>query len=73
MFLRSIAYLGCLYIIYLYCREILLEHKILLPTFTFLEKFDTAMVLGGGILLGIVLILSKGRFNKWAGISMIIN
>ncbi|MFD0763983.1 hypothetical protein ACFQZI_03920 [Mucilaginibacter lutimaris] len=71
---RYIFYFLCLYDLYLYLPDIfdLFGSDIQPPTIDYLLYFDAAMLLFGGIVIGIILIRTEGRFNKVLGIIMIL-
>jgi len=72
--IRYILYFLCLYDIYLYLPDILdlFGSDIQPPTTDYLLYFDAAMLLFGGILIGILLIRAGGKFNKTLGIIIIL-
>lgn len=72
MFFRIIIYFLCVYVIYLYLSEILLEYHIKIPVLQSTYIFDVVLLYIGGILLGIVLLKLGGSFNKYLGIGMIL-
>ena len=69
-----ILYILCLYDIYLYLPDIFDPFKLDIepPTTDYLLYFDAAMLLAGGIVIGIVLIRAGGKFNKALGVVMIL-
>lgn len=72
MMIKIISYVLCLYILYLYLREILFEYRIELPMVNSIDIIDQILLLSGGLILGIVLLNIKGKFNKYLGIGMIL-
>ena len=74
MIKKSILYILCLYDIYLYLPDIfdLFKMDIEPPTTDYLLYFDAAMLLLGGIVTGIMLMKTEGKFNKYLGILMIL-
>lgn len=73
-FVRYIVYILCLYDIYLYLPDLfdLFKLDIEPPTTDYLLYFDAAMLLIGGIVIGIMLIRTGGKFNKALGVVMIL-
>lgn len=71
---RYLLYLLCLYDIYLYLPDIfdLFKLDIEPPTTDYLLYFDAAMLLIGGIVTGIMLIRTGGKFNRGLGLVMIL-
>jgi hypothetical protein len=71
---KLIIYILCLYDIYLYLPDVLGLFKIDFypPDPDVLTYFDAAMMLFGGIVLGIILLKSSGRFNRYLGGLMLI-
>ncbi|GGH15942.1 hypothetical protein [Mucilaginibacter phyllosphaerae] len=69
-----ILYILCLYDIYLYLPDLfdVLKLDIEPPTTDYLLYFDAAMLLSGGIVIGVLLIRTDGRFNKALGITMML-
>ncbi|MFA6246373.1 MAG: hypothetical protein WC615_05495 [Mucilaginibacter sp.] len=69
-----LLYLLCLYDIYLYLPDIfdLFKLDIEPPTTDYLLYFDAAMLLVGGIVTGIMLMRTGGKFNKALGVVMIL-
>jgi hypothetical protein len=74
MIKKIILYLLCLYDIYLYLTDIfdLFKSSIEPPTTDYLLYFDAAMLLIGGIVIGIMLMKTDGKFNKYLGVLMIV-
>jgi hypothetical protein len=74
MIKKIILYLLCLYDIYLYLPDIfdLFKLNIEPPTTDYLLYFDAAMLLIGGIVIGIMLIRTGGKFNRYLGVLMIV-
>jgi len=74
MIKKSILYLLCLYDIYLYLPDIfdLFKLDIEPPTTDYLLYFDATMLLIGGIVIGIMLMRTGGKFNKYLGVVMIV-
>jgi Ca2+/Na+ antiporter len=74
MIKKIILYLLCLYDIYLYLPDIfdLFKSSIEPPTTDYLLYFDAAMLLIGGIVIGIMLMKTDGKFNKYLGVLMIV-
>jgi hypothetical protein len=74
MIKKIILYLLCLYDIYLYLPDIfdLFKLDIEPPTTDYLLYFDAAMLLIGGIVIGIMLMKTGGKFNKYLGVLMIL-
>jgi hypothetical protein len=74
MIKKIILYLLCLYDIYLYLPDIfdLFKLDIEPPTTDYLLYFDAAMLLIGGIVIGIMLMRTGGKFNKYLGGLMIL-
>jgi len=74
MIKKIILYILCLYDIYLYLPDIfdLFKSDIEPPTTDYLLYFDAAMLLIGGIVTGIMLMKTEGKFNKYLGILMIL-
>ena len=74
MIKKIILYLLCLYDIYLYLPDIfdLFKLDIQPPTTDYLLYFDAAMLLVGGIVIGIMLIKTGGKFNQYLGVLMIV-
>ena len=74
MIKKSILYILCLYDIYLYLPDIfdLFKMDIEPPTTDYLLYFDAAMLLLGGIVIGIMLMRTGGKFNKYLGVLMIV-
>ncbi|MES2267230.1 MAG: hypothetical protein V4520_10740 [Bacteroidota bacterium] len=72
--IRYILYTLCLYDLYLYLPDLfdLFKLDIQPPTTDYLLYFDAAMLLVGGIVIGIMLIRAGGKFNKALGIIMIL-
>jgi hypothetical protein len=72
--IRIIFYFLCLYDIYLYLPDIfdLFKLNIEPPTTDYLLYFDAAMLLVGGITIGVMLIKAGGKFNKAFGVLMIV-
>lgn len=70
----TILYLLCLYDMYLYLPDVLGLFKIDFypPDPDVLTYFDAAMMLFGGIALGVFLQKAGGRFNKVLSILMIL-
>ena len=73
MIKKSILYILCLYDIYLYLPDIfdLFKLDIEPPTTDYLLYFDAAMLLLGGIVIGIMLMRTGGKFNRYLGVLMI--
>ena len=73
-FIQAILYLLCLYDIYLYLPDALdlFKLNVDLPTIDALVYFDAAMLAFGGIVTGILLIKTGGKFNKYLGAVMIV-
>ncbi|QHS56018.1 hypothetical protein GWR56_10905 [Mucilaginibacter sp. 14171R-50] len=73
-FSQIILYALCLYDIYLYLPDIFDVFKLDIqpPTTDYLLYFDGAMLLAGGIVTGIMLIRTGGKFNKALGVVMIL-
>ncbi|MCO5934243.1 hypothetical protein NAF17_01720 [Mucilaginibacter sp. RB4R14] len=71
---RYILYTLCLYHLYLYLPDLfdLFKLDIQPPTTDYLMYFDAAMLLIGGIVIGVVLIRIGGKFNKVLGVTMIL-
>ena len=71
---RNILYVLCLYDIYLYLPDLFDLFKLDMepPTTDYLLYFDAAMLLIGGILIGIMLIKAGGKFNKVLGVAMML-
>jgi len=71
--IQPILYLLCLYDIYLYLPDALDMFKIDFypPDPDILTYFDALMLAFGGIVTGLFLIKTGGRFNKYLGIVMI--
>lgn len=71
---RCILYTLCLYNIYLYLPDLfdLFKLDIEPPTTDYLLYFDAAMLLVGGIVTGIMLIRTGGKFNRGLGLVMIL-
>ena len=71
---RYILYILCLYDICLYLPDLfdLFKLDIEPPTTDYLLYFDAAMLLVGGIAIGIMLIRAGGKFNKALGVVMIL-
>ena len=69
-----LLYMLCLYDIYLYLPDIfdLFKLDIEPPTTDYLLYFDAAMLLIGGIVTGIMLIRTGGKFNRGLGLVMIL-
>ena len=69
-----ILYILCLYDIYLYLPDLfdLFKLDIESPTTDYLLYFDAAMLLIGGIVIGILLMKTGGKFNKALGVVMIL-
>ncbi|AMR31904.1 hypothetical protein A0256_10955 [Mucilaginibacter sp. PAMC 26640] len=69
-----ILYVLCLYDIYLYLPDVLSVFKIdFYPRdFDLTLYFDAAMLLIGGIVIGIVLLKTGGRFDRYLGVLMIL-
>jgi len=74
MIKKSILYILCLYDIYLYLPDIfdLFKLDIEPPTTDYLLYFDAAMLLLGGIVIGIMLMRTGGKFNRYLGVLMIV-
>ena len=72
MFFKAIVYFLCVYVIYLYLSEVLLEYHIKIPVLQSTYLFDVILLYIGGIILGIVLLKLSGAFNKSLGIGMIL-
>lgn len=72
--IRIILYILCLYDIYLYLPDLfdLFKLDIEPPTIDYLLYFDAAMLLVGGIVIGIMLMRTGGKFNKALGMVMIL-
>ena len=70
----GIIYILCLYDIYLYLPDTLGLFNIDFypPDPDVLTYFDAAMMLFGGIVLGVFLLKAGGRLNKYLGILMLI-
>jgi hypothetical protein len=70
---QTVIYLLCLYDAYLYLPDTLALFKIDFypPDPDVLTYFDAAMMLFGGVVLGIVLLKFGGRFNRYLGVTMI--
>ncbi|MBB5395683.1 hypothetical protein [Mucilaginibacter sp. AK015] len=73
-FTGIVLYTLCLYDIYLYLPDIFDVFKLDIqpPTTDYLLYFDGAMLLIGGIVLGIMLIRTGGKFNKALGVAMML-
>ena len=71
---KLIIYALCLYDIYLYLPDVLSLFKIDFypPDPDVLTYFDAVMMLVGGIVLGVYLLKSGSRFNKYLGVLMLI-
>lgn len=71
---RILLYTLCFYDIYLYLPDIfdLFKLDIEPPTTDYLLYFDAAMLLVGGIVIGIMLRRTGGKFNKGLGVVMIL-
>lgn len=71
---RYILYILCLYDLYLYLPDLfdLFKLDIEPPTTDYLLYFDAAMLLIGGIVIGIMLMRAGGKFNKVLGVVMIL-
>jgi uncharacterized membrane protein HdeD (DUF308 family) len=69
-----ILYILCLYDIYLYLPDIfdLFKLDIEPPTTDYLLYFDAAMLLVGGIVTGIMLMRTGGKFNRVLGLVIIL-
>jgi hypothetical protein len=69
-----ILYVLCLYDVYLYLPDVfdLFKLDIEPPTTDYLLYFDAAMLLVGGIVIGIMLMKAGGKFNKALGVVMIL-
>ena len=74
MIKKSILYILCLYDIYLYLPDIfdLFKLDIEPPTTDYLLYFDAAMLLLGGIVIGIMLMITGGKFNRYLGVLLIV-
>jgi hypothetical protein len=74
MIKKIILYVFCLYDIYLYLPDIfdLFKLDIQPPTTDYLLYFDAAMLLIGGIVIGIMLTKTGGKLNKYLGVLMIV-
>jgi hypothetical protein len=74
MIKKIILYILCLYDIYLYLPDLfdLFKLDIEPPTTDYLLYFDAAMLLIGGIVIGIMLMRIGGKFNKYLGGLMIL-
>ncbi|RYU90094.1 hypothetical protein EWM62_11165 [Mucilaginibacter terrigena] len=72
--IRYILYTLCLYDLYLYLPDLFDVLKINLepPTSDYLLYFDAAMLLIGGVVTGIILTRTGGKFNKILGVVMIM-
>ncbi|MES2062812.1 MAG: hypothetical protein V4456_12880 [Bacteroidota bacterium] len=72
--IRVILYILCLYDIYLYLPDLfdLFKLDIEPPTTDYLLYFDGAMLLVGGIVIGIMLMRTGDKFNKALGVAMIL-
>lgn len=72
--LRAMLYLLCLYDVYLYLPDTLALFKIDFypPDPDALTYIDAAMMLFGGIVIGILLLRMGGKANKVLGIVMIL-
>jgi hypothetical protein len=71
---KLIIYALCLYDIYLYLPDTLGLFNIDFypPDPDVLTYFDAAVMLFGGILLGVILLKQGGRFNRYLGVTMIL-
>ncbi|OOQ60164.1 hypothetical protein [Mucilaginibacter pedocola] len=71
---RIILYILCLYDIYLYLPDVLGMFNIRFypPDPDVLTYFDAAMMLVGGLIIGLLLRRQEGRFNKVLGLAMIL-
>jgi hypothetical protein len=69
-----VLYIFCLYDIYLYLPDIfdLFKLDIEPPTTDYLLYFDAAMLLIGGIVIGIMLRKTGVKFNQAVGLGMIL-
>jgi Ca2+/Na+ antiporter len=74
MIKKIILYILCLYDIYLYLPDLfdLFKLDIEPPTTDYLLYFDAAMLLIGGIVIGIMLMKTDGKFNRYLGVLMIL-
>jgi len=72
MKLKIVLYLLYAYILFLYCREELLEKGIHLFVIRTVDWFDTFLLLVGGVVLGMIFMTIGGRDNKRIGAFMII-
>ena len=74
MIKKIILYILCLYDIYLYLPDIfdLFKLDIQPPTTDYLLYFDAAMLLIGGIVIGLILMKAGGKVNKYLGGLMIL-
>jgi hypothetical protein len=72
--MRFILYALCLYDIYLYLPDTLdfIGIDFYAPEVPYFAWVDAAMLLAGGVLIGVALLKLGGKFNKILGVVMIV-
>ena len=70
-----LLYLLCLYDFYLYLPDMLglIQVDFFAPDPGVLIYFDAAMLLFGGLILGLLLRRQTGKFNKYLGVFMVLS